>query len=281
MSFPLGLTLVSTQTASAQSSLAFVPATTYDTYILMGSSVLNSVTTGTSMVAQISTDGGSTYINSNYGNADIGLQLGFLDGGTSQLNFSAYIMNSRSSSSYVGSISNTLRSAFPAGGTYGDYYMVANTTANAFQLAAGDGSNFSGTFSLYGVFDQIVTPPSFNPSPSAASRSLNTAFQISSTRNCLVSYSVDVSCSMTLTAGQTGTVTLQYADNSGFTTNVVEVCRTVNGNSGTLTLGLNLVQDITAVVSGFIPAGKYCRITTSNTSGTPSFAYRSGQEVLL
>lgn len=283
MSLPLGLTLISTQTATSQSSLSFVPGVSnqYDVYKLVGNSILDSATSSTSMVVQISTNGGSSYISTNYGNSDIGLQVGFLDGGNNQLNLSAYLMNPTSSSAYMGSISNALRTGTFAAGTYGDFYTVSNTTANAFKIVAGDSSNFSGTFSLYGVFDQSVTPPSFNPSPSAASRSLNTAYQISATRNCLVSYSVDISCSITLTAGQVGTVTLQYADNSAFTTNVVEVCRTVNGNSGVLTLGLNLVQDITGVVSGFIPSGKYCRITTANTTGTPSFAFRSGQEVLL
>lgn len=283
MSLPLGSTLISTQTATNQSSLSFVPGASsqYDIYRLIGNSVLDSTASTASMVVQISSNAGSSYISTNYGNSDIGLQVGFLDGGTNQLNFSAYLMNPSSSSAYMGSISTALRTGTFAASNYGDFYTVSNVTANAFRVAAGDGSNFSGVFSLYGVFDQIVTPGSFNPSPSAASRSLNTAFQISSTRNCLVAYSVDVSCSITLAVGQTGTVFLEYADNSSFTTNVVEVCRMVNGNSGLLTLGLNLVQDITALVSGFIPSGKYCRIRTANTSGTPSFNYRSGQEVLL
>lgn len=276
MSLAPGITLINTQMASSQSSISFVPASTYDMYLLVGNSVLNSVTSSTSMVAQISTNAGSSYINTGYGNADIGLQIGFLDGGTNQLNFSAYLMNPRSSSSYLGSVSNTLRTAFVSGNTYGDYYTVANTTANAFRIACGDGTNFSGVFSLYGILDQLVTP-----SASAASRSLNTSYQISTTRNCLVSYSVDVSCSITLTTGQTGTVFLEYADNSAFTTNVVEVGRSVNGNGGLLTIGLNLIQDITSVLSGFIPSGKYVRLRTANTVGTPTFTYRSGQEVLL
>lgn len=133
---------------------------------------------------------------------------------------------------------------------------------------------FSGSYN-----DLSNTPPA--PSPSSASRSLNSSFQISSTRNTLVSYSVDVSCSITLTAGQTGTVFLEYADDSGFTANVVEVCRFVNSNSGTLTIGLNLIQAVTGTLSGFIPSAKYCRIRTANTSGTPTFTFRSGQEVLL
>lgn len=124
-------------------------------------------------------------------------------------------------------------------------------------------------------------PSSLSPTPSSASRSLNSSFQLSTTRNALVNYSVDVSCALSLTSGETGTGFLEYADDSGFTTNVVEVCRFVNSNTGSLAIGLNLIQAITGVISGFIPLNKYCRIRTANTLGTPTFNFRSGQEVLL
>lgn len=116
---------------------------------------------------------------------------------------------------------------------------------------------------------------------SSASRSLNSAFQISSTRDSLVNYSIDIACTLSLTTGQTGTVFLEIASDSGFTTNVQELGRSVNGNTGTLTLGLNLTQNATSTLSGYVPAGYYCRIRTANTVGTPTFNYRSGQEILL
>lgn len=115
---------------------------------------------------------------------------------------------------------------------------------------------------------------------SAASRSLNSAFQISTTRDSLVSYSIDISTSVSLSGGAVGTIFLEYADNSGISTNVVEVGRFVNGNTGTLVIGLTLNQTATGTVSGMIPKGKYVRIRTANTTGTPTFNYRSGQEVL-
>lgn len=116
---------------------------------------------------------------------------------------------------------------------------------------------------------------------SSPTRSLNSAFQISNSRDSLASYSVDIAATISLTTGQTGTVYLKYADDSGFTTNVIEVCRFINGNSGSLTIGLNLTQTNTAMISGMIPAGKYAQIVTQNNTGTPSFTYRSGQEVLM
>lgn len=121
------------------------------------------------------------------------------------------------------------------------------------------------------------TKRSFN----ALTSPLNTAAQISATRDVSVSYAVDIACTLTLTGGQAGTVILEYADDSAFMTNVVEVCRTSNGNTGTLTIGLSLTQTATGAVSGIIPAGKYRRLRTVNTTGTPTFTARPGQEVTL
>lgn len=118
-------------------------------------------------------------------------------------------------------------------------------------------------------------------SQSISSRTLNSAFQLSNTRDAFVNYSVDIACTLTLTSGQTGTVFLEIASDSAFTTNLQEVGRTINGNTGSLTLGLNITQNATCTVGGYVPAGYYVRLRTANTSGTPTFAYRGGQEVLL
>lgn len=139
----------------------------------------------------------------------------------------------------------------------------------------------AGTYSGVTVNNKGIVTAGTNRSYSAASRTLNSAYQISTTRDCFVSYGVDVSATISLLAGQTGTVVLEYADNSGMTTNVVTVQTSVNGNTGTLTVGLNLTQTTTQSVTGIIPAGKYVRLRTVNTTGTPTFTYRTGQEVLL
>lgn len=118
-------------------------------------------------------------------------------------------------------------------------------------------------------------------SQSSASRSLNSVFQPNSTRDTLVNYSVDIACTLTLTTGQSGTVFLEIASNSGFTSNVQELARFVNGNTGTLAIGLSLTQNVTGTLSGYVPAGYYVRLRTANNTGTPTFTYRSGQEVLL
>lgn len=112
-------------------------------------------------------------------------------------------------------------------------------------------------------------------------RVLGTAYQLSSTRDVFVSDAVDISSTLTLTGGATGTVIMEYADDSGFTANVKTVSSTANGNTGALTIGLSLTQVATASLGGIIPAGKYKRTRTVNTAGTPTFTYRSSQEVLL
>lgn len=118
------------------------------------------------------------------------------------------------------------------------------------------------------------------PSYTNPTRSLNSAFQISSTRNTKVTYAVSIAATLSLSGGQLGTVVLEYADDSGFTTNVVTVQTSANGNTGTLALGLNTVQTGTALLSGDIPASKYVRLRTVNTTGTPTFTMGTAQEVL-
>lgn len=131
-------------------------------------------------------------------------------------------------------------------------------------------------------------PASFQPAASApsaiqssASRSLNSVFQVSSTRNSTVNYSVDISCTSTLLGGQTGTVFLEICATSGFSSGVQELCRFVNGNVVSLAIAITVTQVNTARLSGYVPVGYYVRIRTANTTGTPTFTYDSGQEVLL
>lgn len=113
------------------------------------------------------------------------------------------------------------------------------------------------------------------------SLAINTSRQPSATRDTMVNASVDITSTISLTTGQTGKVSLQYADNTGFTTNVVTVQSATNGNTGSLTIGLNLSQVYTAALTGIIPAGKYYRLVTTNVTGTPTYGTPVIQEVLL
>lgn len=112
-------------------------------------------------------------------------------------------------------------------------------------------------------------------------RSLNNCFQVSGTRDAMVSYSVDIATSLSLTTGQQGTVYLRIYSDSGCSTGTQELTRFVNGQTGTLTIGLALTQNVTGTLTGIVPAGAYVQLVTQNNTGTPTFTARPGQEVLL
>lgn len=127
----------------------------------------------------------------------------------------------------------------------------------------------------------IINPLGTNKSFSNPSRALDTAFMPSSTLDTLGVYSVSLACSLSLTGGQSSSTTLEYADDSAFTTNVKTVSVISNGNTGSLTLGLNTSQLYGGVLSGIIPSGKYARTRTSNVTSSCTKNAVNAQEVQL
>jgi hypothetical protein len=124
--------------------------------------------------------------------------------------------------------------------------------------------------------DSTVAKSFANPS-----RSLDTAFQVSTSRDALVAYTVQVVSNLSLSGGQLGSVVLEYADNSGMSTNVVQVSEMGGGNTGTLTIGLNTNDTTKTSLTGLIPAGKYVRLRSVDTTGAPVQTIVRAQEVLL
>lgn len=137
------------------------------------------------------------------------------------------------------------------------------------------------TSGSYADLSSKPTIPSVTRTFTYPTRTLNSAFQISSTQDAFVSYSVNVACALSLTGGQQGTVTLKYADDSGFTTNVKTAQPCTFSNTGTLVIGVTLNQLATATLSNIIPAGKYAMLSTSNDTGAPTFTEINAQEILL
>ena len=131
-----------------------------------------------------------------------------------------------------------------------------------------------------GSVDFIKNKPAAR-SQALASRSLNSAFQISATRDAVVSYSVQITVTASIGGRQNGEVVLEIASDAAFTTNVQTLAIVGNGQTLTLAIALNSVQPATSVLGGMIPAGYYTRLHTVNNTGTPSYLYRAGQEVLL
>jgi len=119
-----------------------------------------------------------------------------------------------------------------------------------------------------------VTPVA--PAYSYPTPALNTAFQASATRDAQVAFPVDVTISSLLTSVE-GLVFLEYADNAAMSTNLVNVM-----SAGQLLGGvINITNRGTVTLNGRIPAGKYVRLRTQNVAGTPTYAARQGQQVLL
>lgn len=118
-------------------------------------------------------------------------------------------------------------------------------------------------------------------SQSSPARALNTAFQISTTRDCFAFYSVDISCSLSLSGGQSGSVFFEIAQNSAFTVGLQVLSNPTFSNTGTLTIGLNLTQINTGQLSGLVPKNYWFRIRTVSVVGAPTFTFKASQEILL
>lgn len=136
------------------------------------------------------------------------------------------------------------------------------------------------TVSTTGAYSDLSGKPAAR-SQALASRSLNSGFQISASRDAMVSYSVQITVTASIGGNQNGDVILEIASDSGFTTNVQTLAIVGSGQALTLALTLNSVQPSTGTLTGYVPAGYYTRLRTVNNTGSPSYLYRAGQEVLM
>lgn len=153
-------------------------------------------------------------------------------------------------------------------GGYGITDGFARPTGTTAQYVRGDGT-------------LATLPVQSLPTQAAATRALNTVFQVSAARPALVSYSVQLTVTATIGGGQVGDVILEIASDSAFTTAVQTVAITGLGQTYSLAVAIQGVQPQTGVVAGVVPAGYYARLRTVSTTGTPVFTYRAGQETLL
>lgn len=108
-----------------------------------------------------------------------------------------------------------------------------------------------------------------------------TGYQVSSTRNSTVHYSLKVTTTASIAGNADGYITLEIAPtNSATTTDWVEMGRCGNSQALTLAITLQSVQGTTCEVVGDVPAGYYEKLRSVTTTGTVTFAFLSGQEVL-
>lgn len=154
------LTLIQTQTASADVSLVFTTGITgsFNNYLILVSDTTNPDGTAVLLFAQISTDGGATYDSTNYTGV-VGVQNGF---SIALFNASANahsasqttIFNMTSGDGYMNTVSDhslyDTGTGSSAGETVWDSYTIVATVVNALRIITDDGSTFSGEVSLYG-----------------------------------------------------------------------------------------------------------------------------------
>lgn len=127
----------------------------------------------------------------------------------------------------------------------------------------------------------LSAPAAAAPAQGAASRALNSAFQVSASRGAFVFYSVQMQVTASITSGQDGQCVLEIAGDSGFTTAVQTLAISPGSQVYTLAIALQGVQKSPCSLSGFVPAGSWARLRTVSTTGTPVFTYLAGQEVLF
>lgn len=118
------------------------------------------------------------------------------------------------------------------------------------------------------------TPSTPTKAFSVPSRSYNSAWQPSTTRDVMVVWSSNVTLSSVVLTAATGTIASKYADNSGISTNVVTTRSLQNSLGGVLATGINPTGGTIVV-----PAGKWVILTTTTNSGTVNFGTLEVQEI--
>lgn len=109
-----------------------------------------------------------------------------------------------------------------------------------------------------------------------------TGFQVSATKPAMVAYTASISTTASIGGAAKGEVYLETAStNSTTPSDWTMASKIVNGQSYTLAIALQGVQDTAQPLFAMVPAGYYTRIRTNNVSGSPSYAYVAGQETVI
>lgn len=111
----------------------------------------------------------------------------------------------------------------------------------------------------------------------SAGRNFNQGYQISTTKYSDVRISVSISNSLTLSGGSSGQVILEISpDNATWTT----VATTPNASTGTVIVGIATSAIGGGQLSCVVAPGSYWRARTNNVSGTPTYSFLNGVEIL-
>lgn len=134
----------------------------------------------------------------------------------------------------------------------------------------------TGADGIMHTYNRTSLPYTMNPPTDMTSKSLNTSYQISTTKDYDIEVSAKVSCSLSLVSGQSGTIVLEISPNGS--TGWLYKGQIDGSNTGTLTIGLNTVQVTGGQLSTGLPRGYYWRLRTINNTGTPTFSWSGGSQ---
>lgn len=108
----------------------------------------------------------------------------------------------------------------------------------------------------------------------SGSRNFNQAYQISSSIASHISVSPQLTCTLSLIAGSSGTVKLEISANG--TTGWIYQGQISGSNTGALSIGINTSQITGGQLNANLPIGYYWRLTTTNLVGTPTYIFNGG-----
>lgn len=138
---------------------------------------------------------------------------------------------------------------------------------------SGAGISITGTYPNQTITN---TSPYVLPIPISVSRTLNSNFTISATKQVVVNYSISLSVTNPLLVGNsTAAAYLEYSINSG--SSWIPVSDGLIASSVGITVTVAITNTQTQILSGTIPANALVRIRTT-TAGTASVVYVRGQE---
>lgn len=192
-----------------------------------------------------------------------------------------------------GSITNEIQSLSIVGSTISLSNGGGSVAVPGTVYSAGTGVNISSNIITNTAPDQTVTLtagnrisitgtyPNFTiayvePAINIVTRTTNSNFTVSSTKQALVTYTLTCQVTNPLLVGtSTAMAYLEYSTNAGSTWSLPSQ----NGNSSGvgITVTLQLTNGQTGTLIGYIPANALVRIRTA-TSGTGSVTYVTGQE---